>query len=159
MRSSGCRTPTAARPLRASIAPGSPAGCSPTLSVASCRARLPSRVRWASGSRWMSWYPATFCSGDRARASIMWASTPATASTSTPPRAAAASCAPPSIISLPTSPSASSSKDDSAYQRKRPSGRGYSKTIFVAFARMPCEFCDKMPVQKRWRHLTCQMIC
>lgn len=43
MRSSGCRTPTAARPLRISIAPGSPAGYSPTLSVASCRARLPSQ--------------------------------------------------------------------------------------------------------------------
>lgn len=86
MRSSGCRTPTAARPLRVSIAPGSPAGYSPTLSVASCRARLPSRARWASGSRWMSWCPATFCSGGRARASTTWASTPATASTSTPPR-------------------------------------------------------------------------
>ena len=102
---------------------------------------------------------ATFCSGGRARASTTWASTPATASTSTPPRAAAASCAPPSTTSPPTSPSASSSKDDSVYQRKRPSGRGYSKTIFVAFARMPCEFCDKMPVQKRWRYLPCQMIC
>ena len=73
------------------------------------------------------WCPAIFCSGEAARASIMWAFTPAMASTSTPPPEAAASCAPPSTTSPPTSPSESStraawawSKDDSAHQRKRP---------------------------------------
>ena len=99
---------------------------SPTPLGASCRARLPSRARWARASRWTSWCPAIFCSGEAARASIMWAFTPAMASTSTPPPEAAASCAPPSTTSPPTSPSESStraawawSKDDSAHQRKR----------------------------------------
>lgn len=80
-----------------------------------------------TASRWTSWCPAIFCSGEAARASIMWAFTPAMASTSTPPPEAAASCAPPSTTSPPTSPSESStraawawSKDDSAHQRKRP---------------------------------------